>query len=119
YGARWEINPAPTEAADRVYVPDRPLIGAGLVTFRKSKRWYERNNVGAIAPRLGIAWSPRPNFVVRSGYGIAFDPISSFQVTAVSAKAPGPPSPCAPTLGGATPPVGSSVPDIRTGQGFP
>jgi hypothetical protein len=119
YGARWEINPAPTEAADRVYVPDRPLIGAGLVTFRKSKRWYERNNVGAIAPRLGIAWSPRPNFVVRSGYGIAFDPISSFQVTAVSGKVPGLTFSCAATVGGATTPGCSSVPDIRIGQGFP
>src|SRR5262245_12972428 len=117
YGARWEINPAPTEAADRVYVPDRPLIGAGLVTFRKSKRWYERNNVGAIAPRLGIAWSPRPNFVVRSGYGIAFDPISSFQVTAVSGKVPGLTFSCSATVGGATTPGCSSVPDIRIGQG--
>src|SRR4030095_4830917 len=120
YGARWEINPAPTEAADRVYVPDGPLIGAGLVTFRKSKGWYERNNVGAIAPRLGIAWSPRPNFVVRSGYGIAFDPISSFQVTAVSGKVPGLTFSCSATvLGGAATQGCSSVPDIRIAQGFP
>ena len=119
YGVRWEINPAPTEAADRVYVPDRPLVGAGLVTFRKSKRWYERNNVGAIAPRLGIAWSPRPNFVIRSGYGIAFDPISSFQVTAVSGKVPGLTYSCSATPGG-TPTQGcASVPDIRIDRGFP
>src|SRR5207249_6608115 len=24
YGLRWEINPAPSEAAGRVFVPDRP-----------------------------------------------------------------------------------------------
>src|SRR5262245_30879990 len=119
YGVRWEINPAPTEAADRVYVPDRPLIGAGLVTFRKSKRWYDRNNVGAIAPRLGIAWSPRPNFVIRSGYGIAFDPISSFQVTAVSGKVPGLTYSCSATPGGTATQGCASVPDIRIGQGFP
>src|SRR5213083_2332722 len=60
YGVRWEINPAPSEAAGRVYVPDKPVVGAGLVSFRKTNRWYERNNATAIAPRVGFAWSPRP-----------------------------------------------------------
>jgi len=119
YGVRWEINPAPSEAAGRVYVPDRPLVGAGLVSFRKADRWYERNNATAIGPRLGIAWSPRPNFVIRSGYGIAFDPISSFQVTAVSGKVPGLTFSCSATVGGATTPGCGSVPDVRIGQSFP
>src|SRR3989475_635353 len=119
YGVRWEINPAPSEAAGRVYVPDKPVVGAGLVTFRKTDRWYERNNAGAIAPRVGFAWSPRPNFVIRSGYGIAFDPISSFQVTAVSGKVPGLTFSCSATVGSTATPGCASVPDIRVGQGFP
>jgi hypothetical protein len=120
YGVRWELNPAPSEAAGRVYVPDKPIIGgSGLVTFRKADRWYERNNATAIAPRFGIAWNPRPNFVIRSGYGIAFDPISSFQVTAVSGRVPGITLSCSSTVGGATTPGCASTPDIRIGQGFP
>ena len=119
YGVRWEVNLAPSDSAGRVYVPAQPLTGAGLVTFRKASRWYERNNVAAIAPRLGIAWSPRPNFVIRSGYGIAFDPIASFQVTAVSGKVPGLTLSCSATVGGATTPGCTPVPDIRIGQGFP
>src|SRR2546428_4403997 len=75
YGVRWEINPAPSEAAGRVYVPDKP-VGAGLITFRQTDRWYERNNAGAIAPRAGIAWSPPPNFLIPSGYGIAIESLS-------------------------------------------
>src|SRR3989454_5408839 len=119
YGFRWEINLAPSDSAGRVYVPDKPILGAGLVTFRKADRWYERNNATAIAPRIGIAWSPRRNFVVRSGYGIAFDPIASFQVTAVSGKVPGLTLSCSATVGGATTPGCTPVPDIRIGQGFP
>jgi len=119
YGARWEINPAPSEAGGRVYVPNKPVVGTGLVSFRKTDRWYERNNATAIAPRIGIAWSPRLNFVIRSGYGIAFDPIASFQVTAVSGKVPGLTFSCSATVGSAATPGCASVPDIRIGQGFP
>src|SRR5262245_13206193 len=75
--------------------------------------------MGAIAPRLGIAWSPRPNFVIRSGYGIAFDPLASFQVTAVSGKVPGLTLSCSATVGGTATPGCAPVPDIRIGQGFP
>jgi hypothetical protein len=32
----------------------------------------DRNNV---APRLGLAWSVSPRFVVRGGYGLYYTPI--------------------------------------------
>ena len=57
--------------------------------------------------------------MIRSGYGIAFDPISSFQVTAVSGKVPGLTFSCSSTVGGATTPGCAAVPDIRIGDGFP
>ncbi|MGH9660765.1 MAG: TonB-dependent receptor, partial [Bryobacteraceae bacterium] len=70
YGVRWEINPAPTEAAGRVYVPNKPIDGSqGLATFVNTKRWFERNNIGALGPRLGITYSPTPKMVIRAGYG--------------------------------------------------
>ncbi len=120
YGVRWEINPAPTEAAGRVYLPDKPIDGSqGPVTFRKADRWHTRNNLGAFGPRLGIAWSPTEKTVVRAGYGIAFDPISTFQVTAVAGKVPGLVTFCSSTVGGTTTPGCASVPDLRIAQGFP
>jgi hypothetical protein len=76
YGLRWEVNPAPTEAGGRVYVPSSPIIGTqGLVSFVHSDRWFNNNNLGAIGPRVGIAWSPGSSgkTVIRSGWGIAFD----------------------------------------------
>ena len=122
YGARWEINLAPTEAGGRVYVPDRAINGSeGPVTFVKADRFYQRNNVGAVAPRLGIAWAPgnSAKMVVRAGYGIAFDPISTFQVTAVSGRPPGLITTCSATVAGATTPGCEAVPNVRIAEGFP
>lgn len=122
YGLRWELNPAPTESGGRVYVPDRPIEGTqGPVTFVHADRWYKNNNLNAIAPRLGIAWSPGSSgrTVFRAGWGIAFDPISSFQVTAVAGKVPGLVFSCSSVAGGATTQGCTPVPDVRIAQGFP
>ncbi len=124
-GGRWEINMAPTEAAGRVYVPNLPINGSqGLVTFVHANSWIRSDNLGAVAPRIGIAWSPGGNnkTVIRTGYGISFDTISSFQVTAVASSVPGLVATCSDTLSstGVTASPGCvTVPNIRIGQGFP
>ncbi len=119
-GLRWELNPPPTESHDRVYVPDRAVDGSqGLVTFVKADRWTNNMNWGAVGPRLAIVWSPRQDFVIRSGYSMAFDTLSSFQVTAVSGKVPGLTTQCLATVGGATTPGCGTAPDLRIGAGFP
>jgi hypothetical protein len=102
YGARWEINPpANTSPQYNVYVASTP-IAAGPATFVPAKHWYEGDFNWAIGPRFGLAWSPdyKSGFlhrvfgdssksVIRLGYGMAFDTISSFQITAVAGKVPG------------------------------
>ncbi len=114
YGARWEYNPpANTSPSDNVFVAATPIAGTplpatpvinqpGAVSFVKAKHWYEGSFKGAIGPRFGLAYSPdfksgflRTLFgdssksVIRLGYGIAFDTISSFQVTAAAGRIPG------------------------------
>jgi len=115
YGARWEINPpGNTSPTSSTYVstslitqtplPATPTVNApGTVTFAPSKHWYEGSFNGAIGPRLGLAWSPEfksggilhtifggnNQSVIRMGYGLAFDTISSFQVTAAAGRIPG------------------------------
>jgi Carboxypeptidase regulatory-like domain/TonB-dependent Receptor Plug Domain len=114
YGARWEINPpANTSPQDNVFVaatpiagtplPDVPKVGdPGAVNFVPAEHWYEGDFKWAIGPRFGLAYSPdfksgfmRALFgdssksVFRLGYGIAFDTISSFQVTAAAGRIPG------------------------------
>jgi hypothetical protein len=84
-------------------LPATPKVGdPGSVAFAPAKRWYEGDFNWAIGPRFGLAWSPdfKTGFlnkltggsgrsVIRMGYGIAFDTISSFQVTAVAGRIPG------------------------------
>lgn len=122
YGLRWEINLAPTEAAGRVFVADKPVDGSqGPVTFRQADRWFDRNNISAFAPRFAIAWNPRGSnkTVLRGGYGLYFDPINSFEVTAVSGKVPGLVTTCSSTVAGTTTPGCVASPNLRINQGFP
>ncbi len=114
YGARWEFNPpANTSPSANVFVAATPITGTplpatpvvnqpGAVSFVPAKHWYEGSFSGAIGPRIGLAYSPdfKSGFlhrvfgdnnksVIRAGYGIAFDTISSFQVTAAAGRIPG------------------------------
>ncbi len=120
YGVRWEVNLAPTEAGGRVYVPDKPINAATSdVTFVHADSWLNTNNLGAFGPRIAIAWSPFSKTVIRSGYGIYFDPLNSFMVTAVAGKVPGLVTSCSSVVGGSTTPGCVAPPDLRVGQGFP
>jgi hypothetical protein len=123
YGLRWELNPPPTEAGGRVYVPNKAIDGSeGPVSFVHADSWYKNNNYGALAPRFGITWSPVSNTVIRAGYGIAFDPINSFQVTSVATAVPGQIFTCNSSLSGTstvtTTPGCQAVTDVRLGSGF-
>lgn len=123
YGLRMELNTPPKEAAKRVYVPNQKIDGSeGLVTFGRGKSFYTSAHDLAFGPRLGVAWSPGKSgkVVVRAGYGIAYDPISSFQVTAVMGRPPGLVTTCTSTVG-TTPTAGcASVPaNTRINEGFP
>jgi hypothetical protein len=121
YGVRWEINAPPTEAGDRVFVPNRIMDGSeGPVSFVPAQRWYQNFNWGAFAPRLGLAWSPGANnkTVIRAGYSSAFDPISTFQVTSIASAVPGQVFSCvSPVVGNPTPGC-ATVPNVRLSQ-FP
>jgi hypothetical protein len=100
YGLRWEYNRPPTDGADRVFVPDKPIDGSqGPVTYVRAKSWFQRDNANAFAPRIGLAWMPRGDkTVIRVGYGIAFDTISTFQVTSIGGKVPGSVLQCRPNV---------------------
>ena len=81
-GLRWELNPPPTEAGGRVYVPNKNIDGSeGPVTFVHADRWYKNFNYGAFAPRFGVTWAPSKlsKTVICAGFGQAFDPINSFR----------------------------------------
>jgi Carboxypeptidase regulatory-like domain/TonB dependent receptor-like, beta-barrel len=91
YGVRWELNRPPTDAGGRVFVPDHPVDGSqGFVTYIPADTWWQRSNSTALAPRVGLAWTPwGDKTVIRAGYGMAFDTLSTFQVTSIGGKVPG------------------------------
>ena len=96
------------------------------MTFVHAERWYQNCNTGrpGSAPRHHVAPGGSPKTVMRAGYGMAFDPISTFQVTSVATAVPGQTYTCSSTLGGtgaahALRRAAPSVPDIRLGEGFP
>lgn len=88
-GLRWEFNPAPYDAQQTLVPNVFPDGSQGAVTFVKADRWFKNNNIAAVGPRVGIAWSPDQKTAVRAGYGWLFDTISTFQVTAIAGKVPG------------------------------
>ena len=126
YGVRWEVNPPVSEAGDRAYVPNKNIDGSeGPVTFVHSDHWYQNYNWRAFAPRLGLAWSPGNSrrMVVRAGYGMAFDPLNTFQATSVAASVPGQTITCSSSFSGTngavvTTPGCQAVKDVRLGAGF-
>lgn len=122
YGVRWEINRPPTESSEPVFVPNKAIDGSqGPVTFVKADSWWQRSNLGAFAPRIGISWSPfRDNkTVIHAGYGISFDPITTYMAAAAANSLPGLAYTCtAPTYAPSTPGC-ASVPNVRLSQGFP
>jgi hypothetical protein len=131
YGVRWEINPA-ASTDDQTYVPNGNIFGSTPVSFVQSDKWYSISNWKYLGPSLGLAWSPtseneflsmlfgKPGeTAIRAGYRIAFDPISTFQVTSAASRIPGLTQLCSSTVGGTTTTGCAVAPNLTLGQGFP
>ena len=114
-GLRWEVNLPATESNKRVFVPSRrPDIfdPNNLVKWERADAWYENTTWKAVGPRLGIAYAINDKTVIRTGYGIAYDPLSTFQVTSIAGFVPG--------LVTRTQPLATAVDaNKRIAEGFP
>ena len=121
YGVRWEINRPPTESSEPIFVPNKPINGSqGPVTYVKADSWWQRSNWDAFAPRVGISWSPfGTKTVIHAGYGISFDPISTYMAAAAANSVPALAYVCTAATYTAPTPGCASVPNVRLSQGFP
>ncbi len=128
-GVRWEYNPAPFDAKQSLVPNVFPDGSQGNVTYVKADHWFKNDNIGAVGPRIAVAWSPDGRTSVRAGYSWLFDTLSTFQVTAMAGKMPGFLQNCLvniTTAGAATvtngcvvPPELVANPNARISTGFP
>ena len=133
-GLRWEYNPAPYDDKQALVPNVFPDGSQGTVTYVKADRWFKNDNIGAVGPRVGIAWSPDNKTSVRAGYAWLFDTLSTFQATAIAGKMPGflqncliniptatttGQGPATATSGCVVPPALVANPGARISTGFP
>ncbi len=119
-GVRWEYNPAPHDAKQTLVPNVLPDGSQGTVSYGKADGWFKNDNLGAVGPRVGVAWSPDKKTSVRAGYSWLFDTLSTFQVTAMAGKMPGFLQNCITTIsssGAATTTSGCVLPNGITATG--
>ena len=65
--------------------------GSCLYSIRIANKMRAVVRRSALVPRLSFAGTPggSTKTVIRTGYGIAFDPVATFQVTSVASAVPG------------------------------
>lgn len=77
-GLRYEYNTAPRDTANRIESTFRaplPNLVSGLANFIDGRTKIFDAQKTNFAPRIGLAYSPRPRTVIRGGYGLYYDQI--------------------------------------------
>jgi hypothetical protein len=73
YGLRWEYNAAPLSPNGTLPFTVNQVDDLATMTLAPTGTplWHPQKD--DFAPRLGVAWQPRPNLVLRAGAGIFYD----------------------------------------------
>jgi hypothetical protein len=73
YGLRWDYNTSPSSpnGTPPFTVNQVSDLSTATIAPRGTPLWHPQKDV--FAPRLGLAWQPRPNLVLRAGAGIFYD----------------------------------------------
>jgi hypothetical protein len=73
YGLRWEYDTAPSSPNGTLPFTVVGVNDLATMTLAApgTPLWHAQKD--DFAPRLGVAWNPRPNLVVRAGAGIFYD----------------------------------------------
>jgi Carboxypeptidase regulatory-like domain/TonB dependent receptor len=73
YGLRWEYNAAPSSPNGTLPFTVNQVENLATMTLAPAGTplWHAQKH--DFAPRLGVAWQPHPNLVLRAGAGIFYD----------------------------------------------
>jgi hypothetical protein len=72
-GLRYELQTPPTDPSNRMSILDPStgqIVNVGTHGVPRAGIRTDSNN---LAPRVGFAWTPAANWVVRGGYGVYYD----------------------------------------------
>ncbi len=72
-GLRYELQSPPTDPSNRMSILDPSTGQIVNVGTNGVPRAGIRTDYDNLAPRVGCAWTPAPNWVVRGGYGVYYD----------------------------------------------
>jgi outer membrane receptor protein involved in Fe transport len=73
YGLRWEYNAAPSSPNGTLPFTVAGVDNLATMTLAPPGAPLWRPQKDEFAPRLGLAWQPMPNWVLRAGAGIFYD----------------------------------------------
>src|SRR5208337_4458436 len=73
YGLRWDYNAAPSSPNGTLPFTVIGVNDLATMTLAPAGTPLWTPQKDDFAPRLGIAWNPRPNQVIRAGAGIFYD----------------------------------------------
>jgi len=73
YGLRWEYNAAPSSPNGTLPFTVTGVNNLATMTLAPAGTSLWTPQKDDFAPRLGIAWNPRPDLVIRAGAGIFYD----------------------------------------------
>jgi len=73
YGLRWEYNAAPSSPNGTLPFTVTQVNNLATMTLAPPGTPLWRPQKDDFAPRLGVAWQPLPNLVLRGGAGIFYD----------------------------------------------
>jgi hypothetical protein len=89
-GLRYEPETVPYFQNEKVaHIPDFMGINVPVSSLAVGNPFYLNPSHKNLAPRIGLAWSPFKNTVIRAGYGIFYDQLLSYDwITASDQDAP-------------------------------
>ena len=73
YGVRWELNPPPSGRGTTTLASWENVSNPAAIALAPTGTALWKNTYGNFAPRIGLAYALKPDWVLRANFGIFYD----------------------------------------------